>query len=139
MDTKALHYYYRTMHNHRIRVVDLKEIDFGTLSVVQLIRSENPPEHIVVETSGVSDPVEVARTFCDPELLPYAPLEGIVTVVDAELAPTLEDEMLHLAKRQIIAADVTVLNKVDLVDDTGRQVRSRGSPVSPRMSARLKR
>ena len=29
MDTKALHYYYRTMHNHRIRVVDLKEIDFS--------------------------------------------------------------------------------------------------------------
>ncbi len=29
MDTKSLRYYYRTMHNHRIRVVDLKEIDFS--------------------------------------------------------------------------------------------------------------
>ncbi|MEP4076259.1 linear amide C-N hydrolase [Haloferula sp.] len=30
MDTKALHYYYRTMHNHRIRVVDLNSIDFAS-------------------------------------------------------------------------------------------------------------
>ncbi|MGI9241900.1 MAG: linear amide C-N hydrolase [Verrucomicrobiales bacterium] len=30
MDTKALRYYYRTMHNHRIRVIDLKKIDFAS-------------------------------------------------------------------------------------------------------------
>ncbi len=29
MDTKSLRYYYRTMYNHRIRVVDMKKIDFG--------------------------------------------------------------------------------------------------------------
>ena len=29
MDTKSLRYYYRTMFNHRIRVVDLKTIDFS--------------------------------------------------------------------------------------------------------------
>ena len=30
MDTKSLRYYYRTMYNHRIRVVDMKKIDFGS-------------------------------------------------------------------------------------------------------------
>lgn len=29
MDTQSLRYYYRTMYNHRIRVVDLKAIDFN--------------------------------------------------------------------------------------------------------------
>jgi choloylglycine hydrolase len=32
-NTKSLHYYYRTMHNHRIRVVDLKTIDFTGNSI----------------------------------------------------------------------------------------------------------
>lgn len=30
MDTKNLIYYYKTQYNHRIRVIDLKKIDFGT-------------------------------------------------------------------------------------------------------------
>lgn len=89
--------------------------------VVRLIRREEPPEHILIETSGVSDPIEVATTFSDPELQPYAPLEGIVTVVDTELAPTLEGEMAPLAQRQVMAADVAILNKIDLVDEDGRQ------------------
>ena len=29
MDTRSLLYYYRTQYNHRIRVIDLKTIDFG--------------------------------------------------------------------------------------------------------------
>ena len=91
------------------------------VSVMQLVRSQPPPEHIIIETSGVSDPIEVARTFSDPELQPYAPLEGVVTVVDAELAPTLDDKMLQLARHQVLAADITVLNKIDLVDDVGHQ------------------
>lgn len=90
-------------------------------AALRLIRREQPPEHILIETSGVSDPVEVAATFSDPELQPYAPLEGIVTVVDAELAPTLDDESLSMAKRQVAAADIAILNKIDLVDDDGRQ------------------
>jgi G3E family GTPase len=89
-------------------------------SAMRLLRLPTPPEHILIETSGVSDPIEIARTFSDPELQPYAPLDGIVTIVDAELAPTLEDEMATLARRQVAAADVVVLNKLDLVGDEGR-------------------
>ena len=79
-------------------------------SVMQLVRRSQPPEHIVIETSSVSDPIEVARTFGDPDPQPYAPLEGIVTDVDAELAPTLDSKMLQLARHQVLAADVAVLN-----------------------------
>ncbi len=90
-------------------------------AVVRLIRRDPPPEHILIETSGVSDPVAVAATFSDPELQPYAPLDGIVTLVDAELAPTLSGDVLALATRQLLAADIAILNKIDLVDEAGRQ------------------
>jgi len=91
-------------------------------AVVRLIRREQPPDHILIETSGISDPVEVAATFGDPELQPYAPLEGIVTVVDSELAPTMDGESLSLSMRQIAAADIAILNKTDLVDEESRQL-----------------
>lgn len=90
------------------------------VSAMRLIRRPDPPEHIVIETSGVSDPIAVARTFEDPDLQPYAPLDGIVTVVDAEQAPHLVGDVAALARRQVQAADVVLLNKVDLVDDVGR-------------------
>lgn len=89
------------------------------VAAAQLVRRQ--PDHIVIETSGVSDPFQVADAFADPELQVYAPLEGIVTVVDAELAPTLEDDMMRLAKHQVSAADIVVLNKTDLIDDVGRR------------------
>ena len=89
------------------------------VTALRLIRQENPPEHIVIETSGVADPYEVARTFSDAELQACAPLDGIVTVVDCELAPGLEGDMFELAKRQVSAADVAVLNKIDIVDQDG--------------------
>ena len=91
------------------------------VAAARMLRLPKPPEHILVETSGVSDPIEVARAFLDPELQPYAPLDGIVTIVDAELAPTLQGSMAEMARRQIVAADIVVLNKVDLVDEQGRQ------------------
>ena len=91
------------------------------ITAAQLVRRQPQPDHIVIETSGVSDPFEVASAFNDPELKPYAPLEGVVTVVDAELAPTLEDDMLRLAKHQVYAADIIVLNKTDLVDKDGHR------------------
>jgi len=91
------------------------------VAAARLVRRDPPPEHILIETSGVADPFQVAQTFSDPELQPYAPLDGVVTVVDAELGPALEDNMMNLAMRQVAAADVVILNKVDLVDESGLQ------------------
>jgi len=91
------------------------------MTVLRLLRRQDPPEHIVVETSGVSDPVKVARTFRGSEIQNFSSLECIVAVVDAERAPTLDGEMLQLARRQVAVADLAVLNKTDLVDDTGRR------------------
>ena len=89
------------------------------VTALRLIRQDEPPEHIVIETSGVADPYEVARTFSDVELQACAPLDGIVTVVDCEVSPELEGDALELAKRQASAADIAVLNKIDVVSEDG--------------------
>ena len=86
-------------------------------AAVQVLRQPVPPDHILIETSGVSDPIEVANTFADPELQPYAPLDGIITLVDGELGPTLEGLERELARRQVAAADVVLLNKMDLLGE----------------------
>lgn len=74
------------------------------------------PEWIVIEASGVSDPGRIAQVgMADPMLQ----LEGVVVLVDAaavreQLAdPLLADTLL----RQFAAADVLVLNKIDLLQE----------------------
>jgi G3E family GTPase len=84
-------------------------------SVFRLILADNAPQYVVIETSGVSDPFAVAQTFLLPELKPYVQVDGIITVVDAEQVRDLKDEQEMLAMDQISAADILVLNKVDLV------------------------
>jgi G3E family GTPase len=85
-------------------------------TVASLLRRPVPPEHIVVETSGLSDPIEIARALADTELQAHAPLDGVITLVDAQQAASLEGASLALARRQVAAADLVLLNKVDGLD-----------------------
>ncbi|MBH0239526.1 CobW family GTP-binding protein [Methylobrevis albus] len=70
---------------------------------------------IIVETTGLADPVPVAQTFfMDDDVRKAAKLDAIVTVVDAKhflarLADSTE------AEDQVAFADVILLNKTDLV------------------------
>ena len=82
---------------------------------LKLLRRQDPPEYIIVETSGVSDPIAVANTFLLPDLKPLVRLDSILVVVDADNILTLDEENSGLALDQIAAADIVVLNKVDLV------------------------
>ena len=82
---------------------------------LRLLQRQDPPEYIIVETSGVSDPIAVANTFLLPDIKPLARLDSILVVVDADNILTLDEENLGLALDQIAAADIVVLNKVDLV------------------------
>ncbi len=84
---------------------------------LQILDRPDPPEVLIVETSGVSDPKEVLLTFDDPALQALMAIECLIAVVDAELFPSLlEGDMRDLAIGQVHAADVVALNKIDLVD-----------------------
>jgi G3E family GTPase len=85
-------------------------------AVFDVINRPDPPQYLIVETSGVSDPFAVAETFLMPALRPHVGVDSIVTVVDAEQAKDLRGDQEVLAMDQISAADIIVMNKVDLVD-----------------------
>ncbi len=82
---------------------------------VRLLRKPEPPQYLIIETSGVSDPLAVANTFMLPEVKPLVRLDSILTVVDSEQLLNLEQQNLGLALSQIDVADIIVLNKVDVV------------------------
>lgn len=84
-------------------------------AVLQICQRPDPPQYILVETSGVSDPVAVAQTFTHTDLSRYVHVEAILTVVDAEQYEAIPRENQVLAMEQISTADIVVLNKVDLV------------------------
>ncbi len=88
---------------------------------LRLLHRDDPPEYIIIETSGVSDPVAVANTFLMPEIKPLVRLDSILIVVDADHILTLEEENYALAMDQIAIADIVVLNKVDLVTAEERE------------------
>jgi len=84
-------------------------------STLTLLERPQAPEYLIVETSGVSDPAEVARTFLLPTLRDKVQIDSIITVIDAEQLHTLGGENAVLALDQIGVADLIILNKIDLV------------------------
>lgn len=84
-------------------------------AVLDLLRRSDPPEYVIIEASGVSDPMAVAMTFRLPELADHVRLDSVITVVDADHLLELSDHDAMLAYDQIGVADIVILNKVDLV------------------------
>ena len=76
------------------------------------------PDHLVVEASGISDPEALADLFGLPSYDPPVPLFAVVTVVDAELVrEQAADWGGRVLLKQLAAADLVVLNKVDLASE----------------------
>jgi G3E family GTPase len=72
-------------------------------------------DSIVIETTGIADPVPVAATFMRPEFAASMRVDAILAVADAEHF-ALERFEDPAARNQIRYADVVLLNKTDLVD-----------------------
>jgi len=53
-------------------------------STLQLVQGPDRPEYLILETSGVADPVSVSLTFVESELKSLIDVDSILTVVDAE-------------------------------------------------------
>lgn len=86
-------------------------------TVIGLIKSEEPPERIVIEASGVSDPTSVAMTFFAGRLKKRCRVDTIVTMVDSDAYLQTDASMEPLLKGQLRVADLVVLNKADLCDE----------------------
>jgi G3E family GTPase len=72
-------------------------------------------DYLVVETTGVADPLPVVLTFLRSELRDLVRLDSIVTVADAENF-CLDRFESKAARNQLRHGDVVLLNKCDLAD-----------------------
>ncbi len=80
-----------------------------------LMRRPGRFDGIIVETTGLADPVPVAQTFfMDDDVRAKSQLDAVVALVDAKHLPLrLRDS--REAEDQIAFADVVIINKTDLV------------------------
>jgi len=107
-----------------------------------LLDRPNPPEHIVIETSGLALPKPLVKAFNWPEIASRVTVDGVVAVVDgaAVAAGRFADDPEAVARQraedssldhdnpleevfedQILCADLILLNKADLMTDADRK------------------
>jgi G3E family GTPase len=85
-------------------------------AVYKVLEREDKVDYLVVETTGLADPLPIALTFLGTELRDMTRLDSIVTVVDAENY-SLDLFTSEAAHNQIAYGDIILLNKADLVDE----------------------
>jgi cobalamin biosynthesis protein CobW len=132
----------------------------------RLIARGEPPDHIVIETSGLALPQPLVKAFGWPEIRARVTVDGVVTVVDtpalaegrfahdeaavatrraADSGLDHDSPLEELFEDQLRCADLVLLNKADLVDDAtiarlsadvGREVRP-GTRLVPTRNGRL--
>ena len=85
-------------------------------TVHKILERKEKIDYLIVETTGVADPLPVAVTFLSTELRGKTRLDSIITVVDCDNFYTKTKEESFAAKQQITYADVILLNKTDLVE-----------------------
>jgi cobalamin biosynthesis protein CobW len=102
----------------------------------KLLNRPDPPQHIVIETSGLALPQPLVRAFNWPEIKPHVTVDGVITVVDAKALaegrfvdneealaaqraadPTLDHEnpIEELFEDQLACADMVIVSKTDLL------------------------
>lgn len=103
-----------------------------------LLDRETPPDHIVIETSGLALPQPLVKAFSWPTIKERVSVDGVITIVDtpavsegrfaanekAVEAQRAADENLdhesplhELFEDQLVCADMVLLNKSDLIDE----------------------
>jgi G3E family GTPase len=85
-------------------------------AVYRILERPEKVDYLVVETTGLADPLPVAMTFLGSDLRDLTRLDSIITLVDAE---NFGDEVLEgeVARAQIVYSDMILLNKCDLVEE----------------------
>ncbi|ATQ70470.1 MULTISPECIES: cobalamin biosynthesis protein CobW [Methylosinus] len=106
-------------------------------TMTKLLERADPPEHILIETSGLALPKPLLKAFAWPDVRTRATVDGVIVVIDAAAVaagrfapdeaalaalraqdPNLDHEtpLEELFEEQLGSADLVVLNKTDLLD-----------------------
>ncbi|MEM6518869.1 MAG: GTP-binding protein [Cyanobacteria bacterium P01_C01_bin.70] len=83
-------------------------------AVYRILEKRDRIDYLVVETTGVADPLPITLTFLGTELRELTRLDSILTVIDTE---TFELNLFssQAAMSQVAYGDILLLNKTDLV------------------------
>jgi cobalamin biosynthesis protein CobW len=105
-------------------------------TLTKLIDRPVPPDHILIETSGLALPKPLVQAFAWPEIRTATTVDGVLTVIDAAALaagrfaddpaaiaaqhaadPTIEHDnpLEEVFGDQLACADLVILNKTDLV------------------------
>ncbi|MFK5599241.1 cobalamin biosynthesis protein CobW [Methylobacterium sp. HMF5984] len=123
-------------------------------AMTALLDRPNPPEHILIETSGLALPKPLVQAFQWPAIRSRVTVDGVVAVVDgpavawgafaedpealanqraADTAVDHDNPLEEVFEDQLLCADLVVLNKADLLDAAGlAQVRAEVERQLPR-------
>lgn len=107
-----------------------------------LIERDVPPDHIVIETSGLALPKPLVKAFNWPEIRARVTVDGVIAVIDAPAVGEgrfADDEQAVQAERQadaamdhdnpleevfedqLLCADLVILNKADILSPDALQ------------------
>lgn len=107
-------------------------------AIEAILDRPQPPDHILIETSGLALPKPLVKAFAWPEVKARVTVDGVITVVDSKAVAEgrfADDETAVQAQReadesldhdnpleevfedQLLCADMVILNKLDLLDD----------------------
>jgi cobalamin biosynthesis protein CobW len=105
-------------------------------TLTKLIERPAPPDHILIETSGLALPKPLVQAFAWPEIRTATTVDGVLTVIDAAALaagrfaddpeavaaqraadPTIEHDnpLEEVFGDQLACADLVILNKTDLI------------------------
>jgi cobalamin biosynthesis protein CobW len=105
-------------------------------TLTKLVERPVPPDHILIETSGLALPKPLVQAFAWPEIRTATTVDGVLTVIDAAALaagrfaddpaavaaqkaadPTIEHDnpLEEVFGDQLACADLVILNKTDLV------------------------
>jgi len=108
-----------------------------------LLHRPAPPDHIVIETSGLALPKPLVRAFTWPEVRSRLTVDGVLAVIDgpavqaglfaddpaavqalraADAAVDHDNPLEEVFTDQLLCADLVIINKADLLDDASRPV-----------------
>ncbi|MEL6930077.1 MAG: GTP-binding protein [Cyanobacteria bacterium J06600_6] len=91
-------------------------INEGLIEAVErILAREEKVERLIIETTGVADPLPIILTFVGSDFRDFTRLDSVITVVDSETF-TPEHFDSEVAYKQITYGDILLLNKTDLVN-----------------------
>jgi len=118
----------------------------------KLLNRSRPPDHIIIETSGLALPQPLVRAFNWPEVRSRVTVDGVVAVVDGRALaegrfaadeaavaaqraadPSLDhdDPIEELFEDQLACADLVLLNKADTLEKA--QLTALAAALEPRL------